>query len=131
VRGQALASQQGHQRHLDRIDARARAREEAQDGLHRQSSEKTDIHESQEKIRAHRACQKKPIFTNLKKIFEHIELSAKRLDCFLRSNKSNINQWQCLNSYREYDCIWGKFPLSCPRRCEIFAGALPAHPARM
>ena len=32
------------------------------------------------------------IFTNLKKRFEHIELSAKLLDYFLRSNKSNINQ---------------------------------------
>ena len=37
-------------------------------------------------------CQKKPIFTNLKKRFEHIELPAKLLDYFLRSNKSNINQ---------------------------------------
>jgi len=39
-------------------------------------SEKTDIHESQEKI--------------------HIELPAKLLDYFLRSNKSNINQWSTL-----------------------------------
>jgi hypothetical protein len=37
-------------------------------------------------------CQKNPIFTNLKKRFEHIELPAKLLDYFLRSNKSNINQ---------------------------------------
>jgi len=36
--------------------------------------------------------KKKPIFTNLKKTFEHIELSAKLLDYFLRGNKSNINQ---------------------------------------
>ena len=36
--------------------------------------------------------RKKPIFTNLKKRFEHIELPAKLLDYFLRSNKSNINQ---------------------------------------
>ena len=35
---------------------------------------------------------KKPIFTNLKNRFEHIELPAKLLDYFLRSNKSNINQ---------------------------------------
>jgi len=35
VCGQASAPQQGHQRHLDHIDARARVREEAQDGLHR------------------------------------------------------------------------------------------------
>jgi len=35
--------------------------------------------------------QKKPIFTNLKKRLEHIELPAKLLDNFLRSNKSNIN----------------------------------------
>ena len=38
-------------------------------------------------------CQKKQIFTNLKKRFEHIELPAKLLDYFLRSNKSNINQY--------------------------------------
>jgi len=37
-------------------------------------------------------CHKKTIFTNLKKRFERIELSAKLLDCFLRSNKGNINQ---------------------------------------
>jgi len=37
-------------------------------------------------------CQKKPIFTNLKKRFEHIELPAKLLDYFLPSNKSNINK---------------------------------------
>jgi len=36
--------------------------------------------------------RKKPIFTNLKKRFEHIKLPAKLLDYFLRSNKSNINQ---------------------------------------
>ena len=36
-------------------------------------------------------AQKKSIFTNLKKRFEHIELPAKLLDYFLRSNKSNIN----------------------------------------
>jgi len=35
VCGQASALQQGHQWHWDRIDARARAREEPQDGLHR------------------------------------------------------------------------------------------------
>jgi len=39
-----------------------------------------------------KTCQKKPIFTNPKKRFEHIELLAKLLDYFLRSNKSNINQ---------------------------------------
>jgi len=38
--------------------------------------------------------RKNPIFTNLKKRFEHIELPAKLLDYFLRSNKSNINQFQ-------------------------------------
>jgi len=37
-------------------------------------------------------CQKKPIFTNLKNRFEHIELPAKLLDYFLRSDKSNVNQ---------------------------------------
>jgi len=37
VCGQASAPQQGHPWHWDRIDARARVREEAQDGLHRRS----------------------------------------------------------------------------------------------
>ena len=37
-------------------------------------------------------CQAKLIFTDLKNRFEHIELPAKLLDYFLRSNKSNINQ---------------------------------------
>jgi len=36
--------------------------------------------------------RKKPIFTHLKKRFEHIELPAKLLDYFIRSNESNINQ---------------------------------------
>jgi len=35
--------------------------------------------------------KKKPIFTKLKERFEHIELPAKLLDYFLRSNKININ----------------------------------------
>jgi hypothetical protein len=35
------------------------------------------------------------IFTNPKKILEHIELPARLLDCFLRSNKSNISQTAC------------------------------------
>ena len=39
-------------------------------------------------------CQEIPIFTNHKKRgLEHIELPAKPLHYFLRSNKSNINQW--------------------------------------
>ena len=37
-------------------------------------------------------CQEKPTSTNLKKRFEKIELAAKLLEYFLRSNKSNINQ---------------------------------------
>jgi len=45
-------------------------------------------------------CQKKPIFTNLKNRFEHIELPAKLLDYFLRSNKSNINQ--CVHAPSRY-----------------------------
>ena len=36
--------------------------------------------------------RKNPIFTSLKKRFEHIELPAKLLNYFLRNNKSNINQ---------------------------------------
>ena len=43
------------------------------------------LHTQQKNIR------KKPIFTNLKKRFEHIELPGKLLDYFLPSNKSNIN----------------------------------------
>jgi len=48
-------------------------------------------------LHTQKKCQEKPIFTNLKTRFEHIELPAKLLDCFLRSNKSNINQiTQCV-----------------------------------
>jgi len=46
----------------------------------------THTHSKQKYVR------KKPIFTNLKKRFEHIELPAKLLDYFLRINKKNINQ---------------------------------------
>jgi len=45
---------------------------------------------------AKKKCQEKLIFTNLQKGFEHIELPAKLLDYFLRSNKSNINQNKCM-----------------------------------
>jgi len=47
-----------------------------------------------ETLHTHKKIRKNPIFTNLKKRFEHIELPAKLLDYFLRSNKSNINQSQ-------------------------------------
>jgi len=49
------------------------------------------LHTNQKKKKGEKNVRKKPIFTNLKKRFEHIELPAKLLDCFLRSNKSNIN----------------------------------------
>ena len=39
-----------------------------------------------------KTVMKTPIFTHLKKRFEHIELPAKLLDYFIRSNESNINQ---------------------------------------
>ena len=60
---------------------------------------------------AHRKkkCHKKSIFTNLKKIFEHIELSAKLLDYFLRSNKSKINQ--CMRV--EMNVLWGRCSVLC------------------
>jgi len=44
------------------------------------------LHTQQKKM------SKNPIFTNLKKRFQYIELPAKLLDHFLRGNKSNINQ---------------------------------------
>jgi len=51
--------------------------------------------------------RKKLISTNLKKRFEHIDLQAKLLDYFLRSNESNINQSQWL--YGSEGCyIWSK-----------------------
>ena len=49
-------------------------------------------------------CQKKLIFTNLKKRLEHIELPAKLLDYFLRSHKSNINQSGVLVCSDTYGC---------------------------
>ena len=48
--------------------------------------------------------RKKPIFTNLKKRFEHIELPAKLLDSLLRSNKSNINNTQ-IQQRLLYQCV--------------------------
>jgi len=47
---------------------------------------------TQKKQNEKRHVRINPIFTNLKKRFEHIELPAKLLDYFVRSNKSNINQ---------------------------------------
>jgi len=44
------------------------------------------------KIITKKNVRKNPIFTNLKKRFEHMELPAKLLVYFLTSNKSNINQ---------------------------------------
>ena len=46
--------------------------------------------------------RKKPTFTNLKKFFKHIELPAKLLDYFLRSNKSNINHCNSLQHTATY-----------------------------
>jgi len=55
--------------------------------------------------------QNKPILTNLKKRFEHIELPAKLLDYFLRSNKSNIKKITtdiyCRNPSVTYGCYKG------------------------
>jgi len=50
--------------------------------------------------------RKKPISTHLKKRFEHIELPAKLLDYFLRSNKSNINQSQRSNKSNINQLQW-------------------------
>jgi len=46
--------------------------------------------------------RKKPTFTNLKKTFKHMELPAKLLDYFLRSNKSNINHCNSLQHTATY-----------------------------
>jgi len=56
-----------------------------------------------ETLHTKKKCQKKPIFTNLKK--EHIELPAKLLDYFLRSNKSNINQPECCSHFPQL-LVW-------------------------
>jgi len=50
------------------------------------------LHTHTKKEKQKKKCQEKPIFTNLKKRFEHIELPTKLLDYVLRSNKSTINQ---------------------------------------
>ena len=54
---------------------------------------------------------------NLNKIFEHIELSAKLLDYFLRCNKSNINQEGPLYSCREV-CLYD-FPAILSTLAEV------------
>ena len=79
-----------------------------------------------------RKFQKKLIFPNLKKRFEHIELPAKLLDYFLRSNKSNINpnqlqfelrvfpfffprhtnSWEKIRVFQEIVLGFGKFGIS-------------------
>jgi len=41
-------------------------------------------------------CQENLLFMDVKNRFVHMELPAKLLDYFLRSNKSNINQSCCL-----------------------------------
>jgi len=68
--------------------------------------------------------QKKPIFTNLKKRFEHIELPAKLLDYFLRSNNSNINQFRTLTKNKLWICP-GTEPLGL---CPWFSTALVVGP---
>jgi len=50
------------------------------------------LHTQTKKKNREKNVRKTPIFTNLKKRFEHIELPTKLLDYFIRSNKSNINQ---------------------------------------
>jgi len=50
------------------------------------------LHTHKRKKEIKKKCQENRIFTNLKK-FEHTELPAKLLDYFLRTNKSNINQY--------------------------------------
>jgi len=49
--------------------------------------------QTQKQNKKQKNVRKPPKFTNLNKTFEHIELPAKLLDYFLRSNKSNINQY--------------------------------------
>ena len=49
----------------------------------------------------------KPILSNLKNRFEHIELPAKLLDYFLRSNKSNINQFVYVYKLHMCMCMLG------------------------
>jgi len=70
---------------------------------------------------------KTPIFTNLKKRFEHIELPAKLLDHFLRSNKSNTNQFKKWYSKEEVifrnDAPFSflkRLPCSCLKRLRGF-----------
>ena len=51
-------------------------------------------HRASSKKKTKKNVRKTPTFTNLEERFEHIELPAKLLDYFLRSNKSNIHQNQ-------------------------------------
>jgi len=58
------------------------------------------LHTHTHKKNRKKNVRKKPIFTNFKKRFEHIELPAKLLDYFSRINESNINQTGHQNANR-------------------------------
>jgi hypothetical protein len=64
---------------------------------------------AQKKKRKQKMSEKPDIQESRKKGFEHIELPAKLLDYFLRSNKSNINQlyiyiYTYVDSERDIQC---------------------------
>jgi len=54
--------------------------------------------------------RKNPIFTKLKKRFEHLGIPPKLLDYFLRSNKGNINQLPLETSYS--NCVWNSLVMN-------------------
>ena len=77
--------------HIFAAHKRNRDNQAQEPGLERRTRNKGLVrdlaHTNQKKT-----VMKTPIFTHLKKRFEHRELPAKLLDYFFRSNKSNINQ---------------------------------------
>ena len=58
--------------------------------------------------------RKKPIFTNLKKRLEHIELSANLLDYSWRSNKSNINNIKLIAEIKGWSSWAWQFDFASP-----------------
>jgi len=71
----------------------------------------------------------KPIFTNLKERFRHIELPAKLLDYFLRSNKSNINiERQAEKKSTVSYAILAIYPTTCVTESTIATLSMPTAP---
>ena len=106
--GQALAPQQGHPRHWDRIDACTRAQEEAQDGMYRRPWRVKDETLTLKGSREEQSRADNTLICAFVYVF-HLYC-----DVILFGDSSRYTVRDGVSMLRE-----------------TFAGALPAHPARM